>query len=381
MRKCLENSPLLVSFLKLSKSFPNIPGGSDLGTDSWEPREIDVCGLLDTAPLRHKRLQMRVESYPTGKWGPKHAGVAGQERKPQKIAPPPSRRPFCGWKSRGWLKHYEPGSRRRTPSGLGGSGHRLRFLFTLRRFGPRTLNPGGQRAGWHTLCSSGPRRQRRIVWDSRNLGQTGCSRSRGPDTGSLPLCRLPDDVYLDAVPGGTCYLGRAAKLEGLRWIFLQPGLRGPSRHVPRDRAHRPEVARTCVNPVPSHPATGGRAASSGWGGCGRGLVSSSLSEPAAGRSPGNPRTASAAERSGCSSLRSGGTPVLAPLSKQSWKVAQTLLTLFTKEERGLKRETPNAGSHPASLGLLRVFVLVDGVCQFRDKKKNLSKTHGPVYVS
>lgn len=107
--------------------------------------------------------------------------------------------------------------------------------------------------------------QRRIVWDSRNLGQTGCSRSRDPDTGSLPLCRLPDDVYLGAVPGGTCYLGRAAKLEGLRWIFLQPGLRGPSRHVPCDRAHRRGVERTCRNHVPSHPATGGRAASSGWG--------------------------------------------------------------------------------------------------------------------
>lgn len=102
------------------------------------------------------------------------------------------------------------------------------------------------------------------------------------------------------------------------------------------------------------------------GGCGRGLDGSSLSEPAAGSSPGNPRTAPAAERSGYSSLRSGGIPVLAPISEQSWKVTQTLLTLFTKEERGLKKRPPTRTVTQPPWVSLRVFVLGDGVCQFRD---------------
>lgn len=33
----------------------------------WEPHEIDICGLVDAAPPRHKRLQTEVVSYPIGR--------------------------------------------------------------------------------------------------------------------------------------------------------------------------------------------------------------------------------------------------------------------------------------------------------------------------
>lgn len=140
-------------------------------------------------------------------------------------------------------------------------------FFTLRRFGPRTLNPGGQRAGWHKLCSSGPRRQRRRGWNSRNLGQTGCSRSRDPDTGSLPLCQLPDDVYLRAVPGGDLRPWPRSKARGFALDLSAAWAERSQQTRP------PAIARTGVEwrgPVgttfrATQQLESGRRAAGGWG--------------------------------------------------------------------------------------------------------------------
>lgn len=95
------------------------------------------------------------------------------------------------------------------------------------------------------------------MWNSRNLGQTGCSqscRAQDPDTESSPLCCLLHVVYLGPVPCGIHHLGGSAKSVGLPWVFLQPGLGHLGRHTPCDPEPRLRVERTCTTQAPAGAA-------------------------------------------------------------------------------------------------------------------------------
>lgn len=185
---------------------------------------------------------------------------------------------------------------------------------------------GGGQVGTNSVVLGQVDRERPIGWNAGNLGQTAVHAALDADTESLPLCRLPDVVYLGTVAGGTYYIGRAAKPAGLRWIFLQHELGGPGRHAPCNRAHTDEVERTRRIHVPSH--------SSNWGGWGAAAMVSMV-VPAWSRlrvlqeTPGWPLQP---RDQGISSLRSGGIPDLAPLTLKFWRVTQAHLNLFTKEE-------------------------------------------------
>lgn len=84
----------------------------------------------------------------------------------------------------------------------------------------------GGGSGWCQLPFLHPRRQRLVMWNSTNLGQTGCSqssRAKDPDTESPSLCLLPRgapglSALRDSPPWLPSKVGGAAAWAGAsRW--------------------------------------------------------------------------------------------------------------------------------------------------------------------